>query len=94
MSKSLKLLTKNERMSELLVLLSESLIPLFFRKKQAIPSENRWANSQPCVIVYFVSKRNDCFFREVDQNLYYADLTDPAILITEDPEQSFTKFLF
>ena len=48
MSESLRSLTKNERMSESLVLLSESLICSFFRYKQAIHSENRWANSQPC----------------------------------------------
>ena len=42
----LRSLTKNEQMSELLVFLSESLIRSFFRKKQAIRTENRWANSQ------------------------------------------------
>ena len=40
MSNSLRLLTKNECMSELLVFLSESLICSFFCKKRAIPSEN------------------------------------------------------
>ena len=47
-SESLRSLTKNEQMSELLVFLSESLIRSLFCKKQAIRSENRWANSQPC----------------------------------------------
>ena len=47
MSNSLRSLTKNERMSKSLVFLSESLIRSFFRKKQAICSENQWANSQP-----------------------------------------------
>ena len=37
----LRSLTKNEQMSELLVFLSESLIRSFFRKKQAIRTENR-----------------------------------------------------
>ena len=46
-SELLRSLTKNEQMSELLVVLSESLIHSFFRKKRAIRSENRWANSQP-----------------------------------------------
>ena len=41
-------LTKNERMSESLIFWSESLIRSFLDKKQAIPSEIKWANSQPC----------------------------------------------
>ena len=50
MSKSLRSLTKNERISESLVFLSELLIRSLFRKKRAIRSEIRWANSQPwCV---------------------------------------------
>ena len=40
-SELLRLPTKNERMSE-------SLISSFLGKKQAIHSENRWTNSQPC----------------------------------------------
>ena len=48
MSKLLRSLTKNERMTESLVFLSKSLIRSFFRKKRAIRSETRWANSQPC----------------------------------------------
>ena len=40
-SKLLKSLTKNERMSEWLVFLSESLICSFLGKKLAICSENR-----------------------------------------------------
>ena len=47
MSKPLRWLTKNERISVLHVFLSESLICSFFRKKRAIRSENRWANYQP-----------------------------------------------
>ena len=35
-------------MSESLIFFSESLIPLFFCKKEAIRSENQGANSQPC----------------------------------------------
>ena len=40
-SKSLRSLTKNERMSESLVFLSESIIRSFFRRKRPISSENR-----------------------------------------------------
>ena len=36
-------------MSESLIFLSESLIHSFFGKKQAIRSENQWANSQPWI---------------------------------------------
>ena len=50
MSELLRSLTKNERMSQSLVYLSESLICSFFRKKRAIRSENPWANSQPCFL--------------------------------------------
>ena len=46
-SEPLILLTKNERMSESLIILSESLIRLFFDKKRAIRSEIKWVNSQP-----------------------------------------------
>ena len=42
-----RLLTKNERMSESLIFLSESLIRLFLDQKQVIPLEIKWANSQP-----------------------------------------------
>ena len=42
MSELLRLLTKDEQMSELLVLLSKPLIRSFFRKKLVIRSENRW----------------------------------------------------
>ena len=38
---------KNERMSELLIFLSELLIRSFFDKKPAIRLELKWANSQP-----------------------------------------------
>ena len=55
-------LTKNEqpwakgsgrspKMGKLLVILRESLIRSFFRKKRAIRSENCWVNSQPWRIV-------------------------------------------
>ena len=44
---SLRLLSKNERMSKSLIYLSESLISSFFSKKKLIRSENWWANSQP-----------------------------------------------
>ena len=57
MSESLRSLTKNDRMSELLVFLSESLIRSFLGKKRAICSENRWANSQPYYIVRLYSLR-------------------------------------
>ena len=50
-SESLISLTKNERMSESLIFLSESLIRSFFDKKWAIRSEIKWANSQPWVSV-------------------------------------------
>ena len=46
MSDLLRSLTKNERIA---LFLSESLIRSFFRKQTAIRSENRWANSQPCL---------------------------------------------
>ena len=52
-SKSLRSLTKNERMSESLVFLSESLIRSFLGKKRAIRSENRWAKSQPCFQIFW-----------------------------------------
>ena len=48
-SKSLILLTKNERMSESLIFMSESLIRSILDKKQAICLEIKWANSQPWV---------------------------------------------
>ena len=51
MSNSLRLLTKNERMSESLVFLSESLIRSFFCKKRVFRSENWLANSQPCIFL-------------------------------------------
>ena len=47
MSKSLRSLTKNERMSESLIFLSKSHICSFLDKKRAIRSEIKWANSQP-----------------------------------------------
>ena len=47
-SESLRSLTKNERMSESLIFLSELLIRSFLDKKRAIRSETKWANSQPC----------------------------------------------
>ena len=46
-SESLRLLTKNEQMSESLVFLRESLICSFLGKKRAIRLENRWAKSLP-----------------------------------------------
>ena len=49
MSVSLRSLNKNERMSESLIFLSESLICSFLDKKRAICSEVKWANSQPCL---------------------------------------------
>ena len=49
-SESLILLTKNERMSESLIFLSESLIRSFLGKKRAIRSEIKWAHSQPCTV--------------------------------------------
>ena len=48
-SESLRLLTKNEQMSELLIFLSEELICSFLDKKRAIPLEIKLANSQPCL---------------------------------------------
>ena len=47
MSNSLRLLTKNERMSELHIFLSESLIRSFSDKKRANRLEIKLANSQP-----------------------------------------------
>ena len=52
---SLRSLTKNERICESLIFLSESLICSFLGKKQAICSEIRWANSQPCIFCFFTS---------------------------------------
>ena len=46
-SESLRSLTKNERMSESIIFLSESLFRPFLHKKWAIRSEIKWANSQP-----------------------------------------------
>ena len=50
-SELLRSLTKNERMSQSVVFLSESLIHSFLGKKRAIRSENWWAKSQPCFLV-------------------------------------------
>ena len=47
MSESLRSLTKNERMSELLIFLSKSLILSFLGNKRIICLEIWWANSQP-----------------------------------------------
>ena len=47
-NESLRSLTKNEQMSESLIVLSESLIRSFLDKKRVIRSEIKWANSQPC----------------------------------------------
>ena len=47
-SESLISLTKNEGMSELLIVLSQSLIRSFLGKKRAIRLEIKRANSQPC----------------------------------------------
>ena len=59
MSDLLRSLTKNERMSESLIFLSESLIRSFLDKKRAIRSEIKWANSQPCEMgaKYYLSFR-------------------------------------
>ena len=51
MSDSLRSLTKNERMSESLIFLSELLICSFLDKNRAIRWEIKWANSQPCVLL-------------------------------------------
>ena len=48
-SESLISLTKNERMSESLIFLSESLIRSFLGKNLAIRSENRRVKSQPWI---------------------------------------------
>ena len=48
-SESLRSLTKNERMSELLIFFSKSLICSFLDKKRALRAEIKWANSQPCL---------------------------------------------
>ena len=47
-NESLISLTKNERMGESLMFLSESLNRSFFYKKRAIRSEIKWVNPQPC----------------------------------------------
>ena len=60
-SESLILLTKNERMSESLIFLSESLIHSFFDQKRAIRSEIKWANSHPCILTFL---RLVCEFEE------------------------------
>ena len=59
MSESLRSLTKNERMNESLIFLSELLIRSFLDKKRAIRSEIKWANSQPCKMgaKYYLSFR-------------------------------------
>ena len=61
-SKSLRSLTKNERMSESFVFLSKSLIRSFFRKTRAIRSENQWANSQPLVHVTWAANSRVVFY--------------------------------
>ena len=48
MSKLLRLLTKNEWMSELLTFWANSSFTHFFGKKRVIRSEILWANTQPC----------------------------------------------
>ena len=50
-SESLISLTKNKQMSEKLIFFNKSLIRSFLGKIPAIRSENRWANSQPWVLV-------------------------------------------
>ena len=52
-SESLGSLTKNEGVSELLVFWANQSFAHFFRIKRAIRSENRWANSQPCLLCKF-----------------------------------------
>ena len=80
MSQLLRLLTKNERMSESLVFLSESLIRSFFpkkrairsffHKKRAICSENQWANSQPWTeTVGSLTSNRNCRKRHIRQKL-------------------------
>ena len=59
-SKSLRLLTKNKRMSESLIFLCKSLIRSFLGKKLAICLENRWANSQPCAFATLLWWVNYC----------------------------------
>ena len=54
MSDSLRLLTKNERMSELLVFLSKVLICSFFRKQRVICSENRCILWAACSTMGFI----------------------------------------
>ena len=48
---SLRSLTKNKRMRESLIFLSESLIFSFLDNKRAIHLEIKWANSQPWKVV-------------------------------------------
>ena len=55
-SESLVSLTKNEQMSELLIVLSELLIRSFLDKKRVIHSEIKWANSQPWLEMEGVGK--------------------------------------
>ena len=51
MSKSLRSLTKNERITCFFERIAHSLN---FSHKRAIRSENRWANSQPCTTVHYI----------------------------------------
>ena len=59
-TESLRLLTKNERMSESLVFWANRSFTHFFAKKRAIRSENRRANSQPCIISQNYLKVSRC----------------------------------
>ena len=71
-SESLRSLTKIERMSDSLIIFSESLFHSFLDKKRGICSEIKWANSQPCyiyvlkqtlrIIKYIRKMMHWCFF--------------------------------
>ena len=74
-SEVLKSLTKNEQMSESLIFLSEKLISSFLGKKQVIRSENRWANSQPCLQTTWN------FFWTANKQVFSLNIENPIILI-------------
>ena len=74
-SESLRSLTKNERMSESLIFLSESLICSFLGKKQAIRSENWWANFQPCS--EGILRNNNLIFPSVNKYCIVRSATKP-----------------
>ena len=90
-SKSLRSLTKNERMSESLIFLSELLICSFLGKKRVIRSENQRANSQPCMrgkIFFFFIKRTLKWIFFLQICIYI-----PSFYFREQSQKKFNLFI-